>query len=106
MPYSRQRPRVPAGGRASIHLSPEQRDWLIHSVDTPRDLGHALHRAPVRQGKLSLRVTREELDALIRAAAAIAATDKQMERTVAALLRYLESVEDRFEDENASEEPN
>lgn len=64
-----------------------------------------MHRAPVRGGKLSVRVTREELGALIAAAAKIGITDRRAERSVDTWLRYLESLEDRFDDPEDSEDP-
>lgn len=69
-----------------------------HSPDTPRELGHMLHRAPVRSGKLTIRVDRASLDALIRVTARASPTDRREERALASLLRYLESLEDRFAD--------
>ena len=99
MPYPRRLPPIAPNGRIALWLNPAQRDFFIASPETPKDIGHALHRAPVRNGKLTLRVTRESLDALIRAAAAFSAQSKGEERALATLLRYLESLEDRFEDE-------
>jgi uncharacterized protein (DUF1778 family) len=96
MPYSRQRPRVPSNGRIAVRLTTAQRDLFIKAVETPKDLAHALHRAPVREGKLSIRVTRESLDALVAAAANSRPPDREAERVLVALLRYLESLEDRF----------
>jgi hypothetical protein len=98
MPYLRRLPRIAPGGRVSLWLNPAQRDLFIRSPDTPRALGHALHHAPVRKGKLTLRVTRESLDALITVAARFAAQSRDEERAVSTLLRYLESLEDRFDD--------
>lgn len=96
MPYSRQRPRIPASGRVSIRLSTSQRDSFIGEPSLPRNLGHALHRSPVRDGKVVIRVTRTELDALIRIAAAARPLDRRAERATQSFLRYLESQEDRF----------
>ncbi len=96
MPYSRQRPRIPPTGRVTIRLTPAQRDVLTAQANLPQRLGHALHRAPVRRGELSLRVTRSELDAIIVAAAGAAVPDRAAERALATFLRYLESMEDRF----------
>lgn len=99
MSYLRQRPRIPPTGRITVRLTTAQRDLFIQSADTPAPLGHALHRAPVREGKLSIRVTRESLEALIRVAATASTRgDRRSERALAALLKYLESLEDRFAD--------
>ena len=96
MPYQRRRPRIPATGRVTLWLNPAQRDLFVHSPDTPRALSHALHHAPVQKGKLTLRVTRDALDALIAAAAKFAPQSRDEDRALATLLRYLESLEDRF----------
>ena len=107
MPYQRRRPRIPATGRVTLWLNPAQRDLFVHSPDTPRALSHALHHAPVQKGKLTLRVTRYSLDALIAAAAKFAPQSRGEDRALATLLRYLESLEDRFAeivDDDASEE--
>lgn len=99
MPYSRQRPRVAATAAITIRLTPAQRDALIGSPQTPKELGHLLHRATVREGKLQVRVKRAWLDALILAAADMRAPDRRAERELDALLRYLEGMADRFERE-------
>lgn len=96
MPYSRQRPRIPPTGRVTIRLTPPQRDGLLAQANLPQSLGHALRRAPVRRGELSLRITRAELEAIIVAAAGAAVPDRAAERALATFLRYLESREDRF----------
>lgn len=96
MPYSRQRPRLAPTGRVAVRLTPPQRDQFIHSGDLPAGLGQALHRAVVREGKLSVRVTRDELDLLIRAGAKLRPADRRAEREMDTLLRYLEGLEDRF----------
>lgn len=96
MPYSRQRSRIAPTGRVTIRLTPAQRDFFLEAGATPKDLGHALHRATVREGKLTLRVTRESLDALIAVAARTRVPDRRLERELLTLLRYLESMEDRF----------
>lgn len=96
MPYQRRRPRIPATGRVTLWLNPAQRDLFVHSPDTPRALSHALHHAPVQKGKLTLRVTRDALDALIAAAVKFSPQTRDEDRAVATLLRYLESLEDRF----------
>ena len=105
MPYSRRLPRIAPNGRIALWLSPTQRDLFIGSPEIPQDLGHALHRAPVRKGKLTLRVTRDSLDALIRAAAGFTAQGRGDERALATLLRYLQSLEGRFDDGPADEAP-
>lgn len=104
MPHTRRQPRVAPTGRVTVRLSTEQRNLFIESAETPKDLGHALHRAPVREGKLTVRVDRAELDALIAAAANIDTSDRREERALQSLLRYLESLEDRFEDPPGEEE--
>lgn len=98
MPYPRQRPRVPANGRISLRLTPGQRDLFIASDVTPRKLSQLLHHAVVREGKLAVRVTREELDALIAAAARVTASDPETDRALTTLLRYLENAADQFEE--------
>jgi hypothetical protein len=98
MPYSRQRQRIAPNGRISVRLTPEQRDLFIRSSAIPKNLGHLLHHAPVREGKLSVRIDRVGLEAMILAAARVTAADRAEERALAALLRYLESREDRFAD--------
>ncbi len=55
----------PDTSQVAVRLSPELGDLFIHTADTPRNLGHALHRASERDGKLAVRVTRQELDAMI-----------------------------------------
>ena len=99
MPHQRRLPRIPATGRVTLWLNPAQRDLFVNSPDTPRSLSHALHHAPVQKGKLTLRVTRESLDALIAAAAKFVPQSRGEDRALATLLRYLESLEDRFADE-------
>lgn len=104
MPYSRQRPRIAANGRIAVRLTTAQRDLFVRDADVPRPLSHELHRAPVKAGKLSVRVTRESLDALIAAAAKMPAGNRDDERSLATLVRYLEGLEDRFaEPEGAAE---
>lgn len=102
MPYSRERPRIPANGRVAVRLTIAQRDLFIHNLDTPRGLSHTLHRAPVRAGKLSVRVTRESLEALIGVAAKTTARDRESEHRLATLVRYLEGLEGRFEPPDAA----
>ncbi len=104
MPYSRQRPRIPANGRISIRLTTAQRDWFLRDDAAPKDLAQALHHAAVREGKLALRVARPALETLIAIAARAPATDRKTERDLAALLRYLESVDDRFDDRSNEDE--
>ena len=100
MPYSRQRPLLAPTERITVRLKTDQRDRFIQATGTPKNLAHELHRAPVRAGKLSLRVTRESLEALIAVAAQSPAADRREDRALATLLRYLESLEDRFADPN------
>lgn len=98
MPHSRQRPRIAANGRVTIRLTPAQRDVLVGSSLTPRALGQVLHHAHVERGHLSVRVNRESLDAMITAAAAIKPPGLAADRAIDALLRYLESLADRFDE--------
>lgn len=98
MPYPRRRPTIAATGRVTLWLTPPQRDLFLNAPGLPKDLGHALHRAPVHKGKLTVRVTREALDALIAVAARFEARHPTEDRALGALLRYLESQEERFED--------
>lgn len=88
--------RVAPTGRLGVRLNTLQRDLFVRSAETPRDLVYALRNAPVRDGKLSVRVRRAELDALISAAAAAPAATRREERELAALVRYLEGMADRF----------
>lgn len=97
MPYLRQRRRIPANGRVAVKLTPAQRDLFIGPREVPASLAVALKRAPVREGKLSVRVSSAELDALIATAARISSPDKLVQRHLDVLLGYLESLEDRFE---------
>lgn len=97
MPYLRQRRRIPANGRVAVKMTPAQRDLFIGPPEIPASLTFALKRAPVRDGKLSVRVTSSELDALIVTAARISSPDKLLQRRLDTLLGYLESLEDRFE---------
>ncbi len=103
MPHQRRRPRIPATGRVTLWLNTAQRDIFVHSRETPQALSHALHRAPVKKGKLTLRVTRESLDALILAAANATPKNASEERSFNTLIRYLESLEDRFEEDVGDE---
>jgi hypothetical protein len=97
MPYSRQRPRVAPTGRIGVRLTTAQRDLFVQAKETPQDVAHALRRAPVKAGKLSLRLKREELESLIAAAVNTRARDNDDERALATLVRYLEGLEKRFE---------
>lgn len=99
----RLRPRFAPTGRASIRINPRQRDLFVRAAETPRNLAYALRNAPVREGKLSVRVTRPELDALIAVAAGAAAETRTEERELASLVRYLEGVGDRFLEPEADE---
>lgn len=96
MPYSRQHPRVAATGRIAARLTPTQRDAFLACPELPKDLGHALHRTPVRQGKLNVRLSRAEVDVLIAVGAKVPARDAAAERNLDTLLHYLESLADRF----------
>lgn len=104
MPYSRQLPRIKPTARVSVRLTTSQRDLLVEAPGTPRDLGHLLHRAAVRDGKLSVQLNRTEIEKLVAAAARLAPVDRRGQRDLDALLRYLESLEDRFvrEDDESS----
>lgn len=93
---ARIRPRVAANGRVSVRLSPSQRDLFTRAATVPRDLAFALRNAPVREGKLSVRVRRAELEAMTAAAVAASAADRRQERELASLVRYLEGLEDSF----------
>jgi hypothetical protein len=57
-----------------------------------------LHHAHVERGELSVRLNRESLDALIASAAAIKPEGLAADRAIDTLLRYLESLADRFEE--------
>lgn len=109
MPHTRRLPRIAPTGSISLRLTTAQRDLFIHSPALAPSLGHALHRAPVRDGKLTIRVKQPELDALIAIAARHHPADKREQRAHETLLRYLEKQEDRFaepddETDTASEE--
>jgi hypothetical protein len=86
-----------------VRLTPVQRDLLLTAPGLPRQIGHALHRATVRAGKLHVRLDRNALETMIRSLAAVAAPDHAIDRSVRALLDYLESLEDRFADESAED---
>jgi hypothetical protein len=98
MPYLRRLPRLSPTARISVRLTTEQRDLLIASASIPKDVAHALHRAAVAQAKLKVSMGRQDLDSLISGAAKIQSADPDIERTLSALLDYLESLADRFED--------
>ncbi|MCR6656779.1 MAG: hypothetical protein NVV63_13430 [Opitutus sp.] len=104
MPFSRKRPRIAASGAVSVRVDPHQRDLLMKAPGMPASLGHALHRAPVREGKLSVRMSRENLDTAIAALARVPAEGRDEERELDTLLRYLETLADRFEDGEPDEE--
>ncbi len=70
----------------------------------PSALSHALHRAPVREGKLAVRMDRTELDVAIGALARVPAENRDVERELDALLRYLETLADRFAEPEVEEE--
>lgn len=96
MPYLRRLPKLPPSGRVTVRLSPVQRDQLLASPALPRSLGHLIHRAPVRDAKLQVRVTRDELDAFITAAIQIPTPTPQTARALDIFLSYLETQADRF----------
>lgn len=98
MPYLRQRAKVPATGRVTVKLVPLQRDQVLGTGRLPRGLGHSLHHAPVARGKLEVRVTREELDALIASAIQVPAAGREEERALDVFVRYLENRADQFEE--------
>jgi uncharacterized protein (DUF1778 family) len=98
MLFSRRRPRIAATGRVSVRLTTSQRDLFLGGRAVPPALAFALKHAPVRDGKLSLRVTRDELDRLIAAAAQVTPANKADARVLDIFLSYLESLEDRFEE--------
>lgn len=104
MPYSRQRPRIAPNGRVPVRLTTAQRDLFIQAGEIPRELGYALHRAPVKAGKLRASVTRAALETLISVAAKSGSRDREEERALAALVRYLEGLEDRFEGDDEEAE--
>jgi hypothetical protein len=103
MPYLRQRQKIPATGRVPLKLSPAQRDQLLGTTNLPRKLGHLLHHAPVKQGKLRIRLTNAELDALILSAATIPTSDPTAKRALDTFLSYLEAQSDRFDSEEPEE---
>lgn len=88
----------------AVRLTTEQRGLFLRLHSLPRELGHPLHHAVVRRGKLQVRVTRSELDTLIAAAAQARAADAAGERALTALLGYLESIEDRFAEPNEDDD--
>jgi hypothetical protein len=104
MPYLRQLPRIPATGKVAVRLTPAQRDLLLGSSRLTRETGHLLHRAPVRKGKLEVRLGRDALDTLILAgAAAIPAApasraERELARALDTFVGYLENLSDRFEE--------
>jgi hypothetical protein len=100
MPFLRREPRVSAKGKATLRLSPSQRDWLLRCHELPPALVHLLRRASVREGWLALRVSRDELERLIVAGARQEAPDRAAENELIALAKYLEATADRFEDED------
>lgn len=109
MPYLRQRQRIPVNGKITVRLSTDQRDLLIGSPTLPRDIVFALKRAPVKKGKLEVRLGRDSLDkTILVVAAAIPELPAgpaprslvTMRRTLDTFVRYLEDLSDRFEDES------
>jgi hypothetical protein len=103
MPFSRRLPRLGRTDRIAARLTTAQRDIILASLQIPSALGHALHRATVRAGKLHVRVDRDELEIMIRSVAAAPVTDRAADRSVQALLGYLESLEDRFADDRSDD---
>ena len=103
MPYLRQRQRLAANERVGVRFNLEQRDRLLRSPHLPREIAHRLHRAPVKKGKLEIRLGRDSLDAVILAAAnlpedASPTAKLSARRADAIFLRYLENLADRFEE--------
>jgi hypothetical protein len=86
----------------TLRLVTWQRDLFLADPAISRSLAAALKRAPVRDAKLGVRVNRDELDALILAAARHQPEGKEREREVNALLAYLEGIEDRFVEDDDS----
>ena len=103
MHYLRRRPQVAPTGRITLKLTTAQRGAYVRHPETPKDLGHLLHRAPVHNGKLQVRVTRQTLDTLITVAATFATPDRQSARELSTFLTYLESFETRFADPELEE---
>lgn len=104
MAYLRRQRRFGASERVTVRLTTAQRDVLLGARGVSPTLGHLLHRAHVTDGQLAVRLARGELDTLIAAAANVAVADRQAERGMATLLRYLESIEDRFVDAGGDDE--
>jgi hypothetical protein len=112
MPYLRQRQRIPATGKIGVRLTTDQRDFLLASPGLAREAAFALKRAPVKKGKLEVRMGRGSLDAMIAVAAA-AIPDLppgpaprsliEMRRSLNVFVGYLENLSDRFEDEEEQE---
>lgn len=103
MPYLRQRQRIAANGRVAVRLNPGQRDVLLRSPHIPKDLGHLLHHAPVKKGKLEIRTDRPTLAAMIAAVVAAPVSDRDTQRALDTFVRYLEGLEDRFADSQTGE---
>lgn len=97
MPYLRQRQKIPGNGRIAVKLTPAQRDQLIGNSTMPRGLGHLLHRAPAKQGKLHIRLTKSELDTLIDCAVVLPISNPASQRALDIFIDYLETQVDRFE---------
>ncbi len=107
MPYLRQRPRIPATGKIGVRLTTDQRDLLLASPQLPREIIFALKRAPVKKGKLEVRMGRVPLDAMILVVAAaipdlppapVPRALVEMRRSLNTFVLYLEELSDRFED--------
>lgn len=99
MAYLRRRPRIAPNGRVSVRLTPSQRDLFTGAATVPKSVVHALRNAHVLDGKLSIRIDRDALESLIVAAAEAAARNPRTDNKLGALVRYLESLEDRFADD-------
>ena len=109
MPYLRQLPRIPATGKIGVRLTTDQRDLILASPQLRREIAFALKRAPVKKGKLEVRLVRASLDAMILVVAA-AIPDLppgpapralvEMRRSLNTFVLYLEELSDRFEEED------
>ena len=104
MSHVRRLPKIAPTGRVAVRLSPAQRDQVLNSRTLPRKLGHLLHRAPVREGKLEIRVSQPELEALITSAAGVVVSEPAALRALDVFLDYLETQADRFAERAAEAE--
>ena len=98
MLFLRRKPKLAPTARVTIRLTTDQRDQLLHSPALPRALGHLLHRAPVKKGKLEIRVNRSELDTLIETGAKQPVARRADEKALDVFLLYLENQADRFDE--------